>query len=74
LRQIRPIGLILVATRRQELVEEGEMAPLGLQMLAWAGLIVALTAFSVAMAFVGLAVIFPVLGYVSWHSYRALVK
>jgi uncharacterized membrane protein len=43
-------------------------------MLAWAGLIVALTAFVVATAFVGLAVIFPVLGYATWHSYRALVK
>jgi uncharacterized membrane protein len=43
-------------------------------MLVWAGLIVALTAVGIATAFVGLAVIFPVLGYATWHSYRALVK
>lgn len=45
-----------------------------LAMLVWAGLIVALTVVGIATAFVGLAVIFPVLGYATWHSYRALVK
>jgi uncharacterized membrane protein len=45
-----------------------------LAMLVWAGLIVALTVIGIATAFVGLAVIFPVLGYATWHSYRALVK
>jgi uncharacterized membrane protein len=45
-----------------------------LAMLVWAGLIVALTAIGIATAFVGLAVIFPVLGYATWHSYRTLVK
>ena len=43
-------------------------------MLVWALLIVTLTAVGIATAFVGLAVIFPVLGYATWHSYRALVK
>jgi uncharacterized membrane protein len=43
-------------------------------MLVWSGLIVALTVIGVATAFVGLAVIFPVLGYATWHSYRDLVK
>jgi uncharacterized membrane protein len=43
-------------------------------MLVWAGLLVALTAIGIATSFVGLAVIFPVLGYATWHSYRDLAK
>ena len=43
-------------------------------MFVWAGAIVVLTAFGIATAFVGLAVIFPVLGYATWHSYRELVR
>jgi len=45
-----------------------------LAMAVWALSIVALTVVGIATAFVGLAVIFPVLGYATWHSYRALVK
>lgn len=43
-------------------------------MLVWAALIVALTAVGIATFFVGLVVLFPVLGYATWHSYRALVS
>jgi uncharacterized membrane protein len=43
-------------------------------MTVWALTIVALTAVGIATAFIGLAIIFPVLGYATWHSYRALVK
>jgi uncharacterized membrane protein len=43
-------------------------------MLVWAAAIVALTAVGIATAFVGLAVIFPILGYATWHSYRSLVR
>ncbi|MES9991288.1 MAG: DUF2189 domain-containing protein [Candidatus Thiodiazotropha sp.] len=43
-------------------------------MTVWALVIVALTAIGIATAFIGLAVIFPVLGYATWHSYRTLVK
>jgi len=43
-------------------------------MLVWALLIVTLTVVGIATAFVGLAVIYPVLGYATWHSYRALVN
>jgi len=43
-------------------------------MFIWAGAIVLLTAVGIATAFIGLAVIFPVLGYATWHSYRALIK
>ncbi len=43
-------------------------------MIVWAAAIVALTAIGIATAFVGLAVIFPILGYATWHSYRALVR
>lgn len=42
-------------------------------MLVWAGAIVLLTAVGIATAFIGLAIIFPILGYATWHSYRALV-
>jgi len=42
-------------------------------MFVWAGAIVLLTAFGIATAFIGLAVVFPVLGYATWHSYRELV-
>lgn len=42
-------------------------------MTVWAGAIVLLTAIGVATAFVGLAFVFPVLGYATWHSYRALL-
>lgn len=43
-------------------------------MATWALMIAAMTAIGVATAFIGLAVIFPVLGYATWHSYRSLVK
>ncbi|MGD8910892.1 MAG: DUF2189 domain-containing protein [Chromatiales bacterium] len=43
-------------------------------MAVWAMIIVALTAIGVATAFIGLAVIFPILGYATWHSYRSLVE
>lgn len=42
-------------------------------MFVWAGAILLLTAVGIATAFIGLAVIFPVLGYATWHSYRELV-
>ncbi len=38
--------------------------------LVWAMLIVALTAFGLATAFVGLAVVMPWLAYATWHGYR----
>ena len=43
-------------------------------MFVWAGTIALLTAFGIATAFIGLAIIFPVLGYATWHSYRELVR
>lgn len=43
-------------------------------MFVWATIIVALTVIGIATAFIGLVVIFPILGYATWHSYRALVK
>lgn len=43
-------------------------------MLFWAFLIVFLTLIGISMAFVGLAVVFPVVGMASWHAYRALVQ
>lgn len=45
-----------------------------LAMAVWAAMIVAMTAVGIATAFVGLTVIFPILGYATWHSYRALLK
>ncbi|MBA3067198.1 MAG: DUF2189 domain-containing protein [Hyphomonas sp.] len=43
-------------------------------MLLWAFLIVCLTLIGICFAFVGLAVVFPVVGMASWHAYRALVQ
>ncbi|HRY08005.1 MAG TPA: DUF2189 domain-containing protein [Hyphomicrobiaceae bacterium] len=40
--------------------------------LAWAAIVVAGIALSVATALVGLVVIFPVLGHGTWHAYRAI--
>ena len=41
-------------------------------MFAWACLISVLTLAGIALAFTGLAVIFPVIGFASWHAYRGL--
>lgn len=38
--------------------------------LVWAALIVALTAFGMATAFLGLALVMPWLAYAAWHGYR----
>ncbi len=43
-------------------------------MLLWAFLIVLLTIVGISFAFIGLAVVFPVVGMASWHAYRALVQ
>lgn len=42
-------------------------------MLVWAGVIVVLAGVGIATNFIGLAVIFPLLGHATWHAYRALV-
>jgi uncharacterized membrane protein len=43
-------------------------------MLVWAALIAGLTFLGMATFFIGLAFIFPLLGYATWHSYKDLVK
>lgn len=43
-------------------------------MLLWAFLIVLLTLVGISFAFIGLAIVFPVVGMASWHAYRALVQ
>jgi uncharacterized membrane protein len=42
-------------------------------MAVWAAVIVALTGFGLATAFVGLVVTMPVVGHASWHAYRDCV-
>lgn len=42
-------------------------------MAVWLALIVALTGIGFATAFVGLAVLFPLLGHATWHAYREVV-
>lgn len=44
-----------------------------LAMMIWAALIAALTGVGIATGFLGLAVIFPVIGLASWHAYRELL-
>lgn len=41
-------------------------------MLLWAVLIVGFTGIGIATAFVGLAVVLPLMGYATWHAYRDL--
>jgi uncharacterized membrane protein len=41
-------------------------------MLLWAWLIALLIAFGFATLFVGLIVVFPVIGHATWHAYRSL--
>lgn len=43
-------------------------------MLVWAALIATLTGIGILTFFTALVVLFPVLGYATWHSYRALVE
>ncbi len=45
-----------------------------LLMLVWALLIVALSAIGIATAFIGMVVVFPLIGHASWHAYRDLVE
>jgi uncharacterized membrane protein len=42
-------------------------------MLLWGWIIALLTAFGIATWFLGLAVIFPLLGHATWHAHRAVV-
>ncbi|WP_324751713.1 DUF2189 domain-containing protein [Roseovarius sp. Pro17] len=41
-------------------------------MIAWGAIVLVLFAVSVATAFIGLIVIFPLLGHATWHAYRTL--
>jgi uncharacterized membrane protein len=43
-------------------------------MLLWAALLVGFSAIGFLGAFVGLAVVVPLLGHASWHAYRAMVQ
>lgn len=42
-------------------------------MLLWAWLIAVLTAIGFATMFVGLIVVFPLIGHATWHAYRSIV-
>jgi uncharacterized membrane protein len=42
-------------------------------MIVWLAIIVTLTGIGFATAFVGLAVLFPLLGHATWHAYRDVV-
>lgn len=42
-------------------------------MLLWGWLIAVFTAGGIATGFVGLALVFPLIGYATWHAYRAVV-
>jgi uncharacterized membrane protein len=43
-------------------------------MLIWAGLVAVLTIAGMATLFLGFVIVFPVLGYATWHSYRDIVE
>jgi len=42
-------------------------------MLLWAWLVALFTAFGIATLFIGLIVVFPLLGHATWHAYREIV-
>lgn len=42
-------------------------------MLLWAWLIGVLTAIGLATLFLGLAIVFPLIGHATWHAYRSIV-
>ncbi|HAH11050.1 MAG TPA: hypothetical protein DCL48_13215 [Alphaproteobacteria bacterium] len=42
-------------------------------MLLWAWLIAVMSFFGLATFFLGLIVVFPLLGHATWHAYRGLV-
>lgn len=42
-------------------------------MVGWAGMLGVLIAFGFITFFIGLAVVFPIAGYATWHAYRDLV-
>lgn len=41
-------------------------------VFVWGSIVLALFVFSVATAFIGLIVIFPILGHGTWHAYKAM--
>jgi uncharacterized membrane protein len=41
-------------------------------MLSWGAIVVGLFALAVLTGFLGMIVIFPVLGHATWHAYRAI--
>lgn len=43
-------------------------------MLGWGATVGAVTLLSVAPAFIGVVVVFPILGHISWHLYRRLIS
>jgi uncharacterized membrane protein len=43
-------------------------------MIVWALIIVMALGLSFATAFLGLAVLMPVLGYMTWHAYQATIQ
>jgi uncharacterized membrane protein len=43
-------------------------------MLLWAALIAGCMVLALATLFIGLVVIFPLLGHATWHAFRALVE
>ena len=43
-----------------------------LPLLAWGMILCLLVAIGVATAFVGLIVLFPLLGHATWHAYRSV--
>ena len=42
-------------------------------MMLWAWLIAWFTAFGIATLFIGLIIVFPMLGHATWHAYRSFV-
>lgn len=65
----RRVDLVTAVMTSLWVVRENPLA-----MLVWAATIAVLTGIGIATSFIGLAVIFPVLGHATWHAYRELVQ
>ncbi len=65
----RPVDIVTACASSLYVVRLNPLA-----MLLWASLIAGLVALGFVTNFIGLAVIFPILGHASWHAYRALTE
>jgi uncharacterized membrane protein len=65
----RPVDLVTAMVTSLRTVRQSPGA-----MVVWAGLIAALMGIGFLTSFIGLAILFPIVGHATWHAYRELVE